>query len=300
MLSLLSVSTGFGGQPGVPTYTANQMFWNALWVNSPDTFWYDPVGSPVLQGYDAVVAGAAAGHVPPGLNSSSSITATYFSADHLKSLMALQLVFGSGPEAGNVFNVIDMVEFDSNYHIMSAMTYVPYFMVDPTGQAPFIAAIADAAEAYVDAVVGYHGSANGPATWNALWYNSPDTFWYDPVGSPILQGYDAVVAGAAAGHVPDSAMNTSSVLTVYYSGDPTKALLVLSLCFTFVGGYCFDVVDVVQYNVDSAGAYTIKSAQTYTPAGLQGVNASAPPPAWETNTLNAFNDYLTGIQNYHL
>merc|ERR1719198_498590 len=258
-----------------------------------------------MQGYDAVVAGAAEGHVPPGLSSESAITKTYFSMDRYKAAMALKLVFGpaAGALNGAEFNVIDIVEFDSEYKIKSAMTYAPAVMVGGIVNmttmelAPFVQSINAAAKSYLQAVIGYHGSPGGPAVWNSLWLNSPDTYWYDPVGSPIMQGYDAIVAGAAGGHVPDSAMNTSSVSTIYYGAGHTGAVLALSLCFTFVGGYCFDVIDVVEYD---AASWLIKSADTYAPAGLVGVNMSAPAPAWETDTLASFNAYLEGIKNYHL
>jgi hypothetical protein len=304
MLAVLSLSTGFGATQMTGTvFTANQMAWNALWANDPSTYWYDPIGSPILQGYDAVVAGALGGHVPPGVSANSSIPTRYFSADPYKSAFALTLIIANM----GTFDVIDVVEFDSEYKLTSATTYAPATMVgfNMTSMMPmpWVSAIDAAAAAYVQAVIGFHLTTDGAAVWNALWKNDPSTYWYDPVGSPILSGYDAVVAGAAGGHVPAGATTDSKVAIMYYGeyfgGDTADAVLGLDLCFSFLGGACVPVVDKVKYDM-TTGTPLIMSAETYAPAGLLGVNASAPMPAWEADTIAAQDAYLAAVKAYHL
>jgi len=309
MLSLVSVVQGFSGQSMqavARTYTPNMVAWNALWSDSPSAYWYDPVGSPILQGYQAIVEGAYDGHVPAGVASDSSVTMKYYSADPFKAAMALQLIFPFG-----TFNVIDVVSFDANYKILTAETYAPAAMVGYNasvvdGSMAWYDMITDGATAYINAVVGFHTSPNGAETWNSLWSNSPDTFWYDPVGTPVLQGYQAVTDGAAgiglpAPHVPPGAMNTSAVTTVYYSaGDRQAAVLGLSLCFTFAGGACFDVIDVVTYD----RFWKLSSASTYvsSPALIPGANATAPNGglAYIPPISAAFDAYIQAVINYHL
>jgi len=307
MLAVLSLSTGFGATKMTGTvFTANQMAWNALWANDPSTYWYDPIGTPVLQGYDAVVAGALESHVPPGVSASSSIPTRYFSADPYKSAFALTLIIsGLG-----TFEVIDVVEFNTEYKLTSATTYAPAMMVGGLNMTsgvpmPWVSAIEAAAAAYIQAVIGFHSATDGAAVWNALWKNDPSTYWYDPVGSPILEGYDAVVAGAAGGHVPPGATTDSKVAIMYYgfynpASGTADAVLGLDLCFTFVGGACFPVIDKVKYDMTDPASPLIMSAETYAPAGLLGINASAPMPAWEADTIAAQDAYLAAVKAYHL
>jgi len=129
-----------------------------------------------------------------------------------------------------------------------------------------------------------------------MWSPYPTTFWYDPVGSPILMGYDAIVQGALDGHVPPGATTNSAVTNIYYAADYASAVWSLDLCFASLGGACANVIDVVTYDAN----WKVSSAETYVPdLLLPGFNASA-PFAFVTDIEAAFQAYLDGIIAYHL